>query len=244
MFTFFAGVALMFALDKLVHLLDPEHSHDAPVAVMLEVLQPDGAFAQLRVDVDDVDCESARNSDDESERDVQQHAATNHSRRRSSLLSDQIQKRKLKRMGLMTAMAIGIHNLPEGLATFVAALADSRLGIALAIAIAIHNIPEGICVAVPIMFATGSKWRAFLWALLSGITEPVGALLGYVFLATIIGNAVYGVLFGLVSGMMIFISLKELLPTAHAYDKEDKYVTYSFVIGMFVIALSFVLFLL
>jgi len=154
-----------------------------------------------------------------------------------------IEPHQLKNMGVMTAIAIGLHNFPEGLATFVAALADPKLGAALATAIAIHNIPEGICVAMPIYYATGSKWKGFWWSFLSGLSEPIGAIVGYCILR---GNemspSAFGSLFGLVAGMMVFISVKELIPTALKYDPRDEYVTTYVFVGMFVMALSLVLF--
>lgn len=110
----------------------------------------------------------------------------------------------LQKMGLMTALAIGIHNLPEGLATFVAALVDPLNGVAIAVAIALHNIPEGVCVAMPVYYATGSRWKGFMWAFLSGISEPIGGLLGY---AVLYGNRMsdiaYGLMFCVVAGMMV-----------------------------------------
>ena len=154
-----------------------------------------------------------------------------------------IEPKQLKNMGIMTAVAIGLHNFPEGLATFVAALADPKLGVALAVAIAIHNIPEGICVAMPIYYATGSKWKGFWWSFLSGLSEPLGAIVGY---GVLKGNgmspAAFGALFGLVAGMMVFISVKELIPTALKYDPRDEYVTTFVFVGMFVMAVSLVLF--
>lgn len=150
--------------------------------------------------------------------------------------------KKLMRMSINTALAIGLHNFPEGLATFVAALADPSVGVVLAVAIAIHNIPEGLCVALPIYYATGNKCKAFLWGCLSGAAEPVAALLGWAILAAVLSDTVYAVLFGLVAGMMVIISTKELLPTAHRYDPEDSVVTYSFMVGMAIMALSLVLF--
>ena len=136
-----------------------------------------------------------------------------------------------------------MHNFPEGLATFVAALADPKLGAALAIAIAIHNVPEGICVAMPIYYATGSKWKGFWWSFLSGLSEPVGAVFGY---AILNGNdmspAAFGSLFGLVAGMMVFISVKELIPTALKYDPHDEYVTTYVFVGMAIMAASLILF--
>jgi ZIP family zinc transporter len=151
---------------------------------------------------------------------------------------------KLVRMGLNTAIAIGLHNFPEGLATFVAALNDPRVGAILAFAIAIHNIPEGLCVALPVYYATGNRMKAFMWALLSGASEFVAALLGWAILANSFSDDLYAVLFGLVAGMMVTISTRELLPTAHVYDPEDTVVTYSYIGGMLLIALSLVLFLL
>ena len=151
-------------------------------------------------------------------------------------------QKKLVRMGLNTALAIGIHNFPEGLATFVAALDDPSVGISLAVAIAIHNIPEGLCVAIPIYYATGSKKKAFWWAMLSGATEPIGALIGWGILQGSVGETAYGVLFGFVAGMMVMICLHELIPTAHRYDPEDRVVTNSAVCGMAVMAISLCLF--
>ena len=152
------------------------------------------------------------------------------------------EKEKLVKMGINTAIAIGLHNFPEGLATFVAALDNPKVGAVLAIAIGIHNIPEGLCVALPIYYATGSRWKAFGWALLSGASEPFAALLGWAVLANSFSDVMYAVLFGLVAGMMVIISTRELLPTAHRYDPDDTVVTYSFITGMVVMALSLVLF--
>ena len=146
-------------------------------------------------------------------------------------------------MGMNTALAIGLHNFPEGLATFVAALNDPTVGAILAFAIAIHNIPEGLCVALPIFYATGNRRNAFLWALLSGASEIIAALLGWAVLASAVDDTTYAVLFGLVAGMMVIISIRELLPTAHGYDPEDTVVTYSFIGGMTLMALSLVMFL-
>lgn len=152
------------------------------------------------------------------------------------------ENRRLVKMGLNTAIAIGLHNFPEGLATFVAALNDPAVGTVLAVAIAIHNIPEGLCVALPIFYATGNRFNAFMWALLSGASEIVAALLGWAILANSFTDSIYGVLFGIVAGMMVIISVRELLPTAHFYDPEDTVVTYSYIGGMALIALSLVLF--
>ena len=148
---------------------------------------------------------------------------------------------KLMRMGLFAALAIGIHNFPEGLATFFAALDDISLGIPIAIAIALHNIPEGISVSVPIYYATGKRGKAFLLSFLSGLAEPVGAIIGYLVLRTFFTPAVMGVMFGIVAGIMVFISLDELLPTAREYG-EGHDVLYGIVAGMAIMAISLLLF--
>ncbi|RUT78634.1 zinc transporter ZupT [Ancylomarina longa] len=152
--------------------------------------------------------------------------------------------KKLMRMGIFSALAIAIHNFPEGLATFAAALADPTIAIPIAVAIAIHNIPEGIAVSVPIYYATGNKKKAFFLSFLSGLAEPVGALIGFILIYTVLGlnNTVFGVLFGGVAGIMVFISLDELLPTAEEYG-EHHIAIYGLIGGMAVMAVSLLLFL-
>jgi ZIP family zinc transporter len=149
---------------------------------------------------------------------------------------------KLLRMGMFTALAIAIHNFPEGLATFAAALSDPALGISIAVAIAIHNVPEGISVSVPIYYATGSKQKAFLYSFLSGIAEPIGALIGYVILLNFFSDFVFGILFAGVAGIMVFISLDELLPSAQKYGEHHLSI-YGLIAGMIVMAFSLLLFL-
>jgi len=150
-------------------------------------------------------------------------------------------RRKLLRMGLFSALAIGIHNFPEGMATFIAALNDPALGISIAVAIAIHNIPEGIAVSVPIYFATGSRRKAFILSFLSGLAEPVGAVAGYLLLAPYINEVVFGMLFASVAGIMVFISLDQLIPTAEKYG-EHHIAVYGLIAGMGLMALSLLLF--
>ncbi|HPM83573.1 MAG TPA: zinc transporter ZupT [Candidatus Anammoximicrobium sp.] len=154
---------------------------------------------------------------------------------------------KLLRMGLFTAMAIGIHNFPEGLATFLAALENPSVGAVIAVAIALHNIPEGISVSVPIFYATGDRKKAFLYSSASGLAEPVGAVfacLGMWFFLGIdfraIPPQVMGVLFGGVAGIMVYISLDELLPTSRAYGKGHDSL-FGLFGGMVVMALSLLL---
>mmetsp|Transcript_16934 Transcript_16934/g.64489 ORF Transcript_16934/g.64489 Transcript_16934/m.64489 type:complete len:375 (-) Transcript_16934:162-1286(-) len=156
--------------------------------------------------------------------------------------AEQSEEAKLKRMGVMTALAIGLHNFPEGLATFVATLDDPSVGISLAIAIAIHNVPEGICVAVPVYYASGSRGKAFLWAALSGLSEILGAALGWAILANTFDDNIFGTLFGVVAGIMVHIVLHELIPTALRYDPDDSIVTHTVFAGAAIMALSLVLF--
>ena len=154
---------------------------------------------------------------------------------------------KLMRMGLFTALAIAIHNFPEGLATFLAALQDPTLGLAIAVAIALHNIPEGISVSVPIYYATGNRKKAFMYSILSGLAEPVGAGVAYVVLWFLVGGEtgvippqLMGILFGGVAGIMVYISLDELLPTSRAYGKGHDSLL-GLIAGMLVMALSLLL---
>lgn len=149
-------------------------------------------------------------------------------------------KAKLLRMGLFTALAIGIHNFPEGLATFMAALEDPSLGIAIAVAIALHNIPEGVSVSVPIYYATGNRRTAFFYSFLSGIAEPVGAIIGFLLLRPFLSPAVIGGLFAAVAGIMVFISLDQLLPTSRAFGKGHDSL-FGLLSGMAVMALSLLL---
>lgn len=153
----------------------------------------------------------------------------------------QVHSKSLMRMGIFTALAIGIHNFPEGLATFTAALTSPELGIAIAVAIAIHNIPEGVAVSVPVYFATGSKRRAFWLSFTSGLAEPVGAIIGFLLLMPFLSPTVFGILFAAVAGIMVFISLDELLPTAEKYGKHHLSI-YGLIAGMGVMALSLLLF--
>jgi zinc transporter, ZIP family len=151
-------------------------------------------------------------------------------------------KPDLLKMGTFTALAIGIHNFPEGIATFTSALQDPALGIAIAVAIAIHNIPEGIAVSVPVYFATGDRKKAFKLSFLSGLSEPIGALVAYLFLMPFLNDIMFGIIFAAVAGIMVFISLDELLPAAKRYD-ETHLSIYGLIAGMAVMALSLLLFI-
>ncbi|MDX9800048.1 MAG: zinc transporter ZupT [Spirochaetia bacterium] len=150
-------------------------------------------------------------------------------------------EKQLLRMGLFSALAIGIHNFPEGLATFMAALSDPTLGISIAVAIAIHNIPEGIAVSAPIYYATRSRKKAFWLSFASGLAEPVGALVGYFLLRNIFHDGTFGLVFAGVAGIMVYISLDELLPTAEEYG-EHHIAIGGLIAGMGVMAISLIMF--
>ncbi len=149
---------------------------------------------------------------------------------------------RLKKMGIMSAIAIAIHNFPEGLATFIAALQDPALGISISVAIAIHNIPEGIAVSIPLFYALGSRKKAFTLSFLSGLAEPLGAIIGYLLLMPFLNDVVFGLLFAFVAGIMVFISLDELLPAAEEFG-EHHLAIYGLISGMALMAVSLLLFL-
>lgn len=151
-------------------------------------------------------------------------------------------KASLMRTGVFTALAIAIHNFPEGLATFITALTNPKLAVPIVVAIAIHNIPEGISVSVPIYYATGSRRKAFRYSFLSGLAEPLGALVGYLILMPFLNNTLQGMVNAAVAGIMIFISIDELLPSAEAYGEHHLSIL-GFVAGMLLMAVSLIMFL-
>lgn len=218
--SFFGGILLIGLIDNLIPAAEnPHETHSEVETAPLHdptapIPEPPEPFHQL-ADASD-----------------QTHAAHSH---------------KLMRMGMFTALAIAIHNFPEGLATFLAALEDPKLGVAIATAVALHNIPEGISVSVPIFYATGKRKKAFTLSVLSGMAEPVGAALAYIVLRLIVGDEagllppqVMGILFGGVAGIMVYISLDELLPTSQAYGKGHDSL-FGLLAGMAVMALSLLL---
>ena len=146
----------------------------------------------------------------------------------------------LLRMGVFVALAIAIHNFPEGLATFLLVLDDPQIGIALAIAVAMHNIPEGIAVSVPVYYATKSRLKAFRLSFLSGLAEPAGAVIGYLILAQFLNHFVLGVIFAMVAGVMVFLAIDTLLPTARN-SARGHLTVYGVIAGMAVMAASLVL---
>lgn len=162
-------------------------------------------------------------------------------RKLEDMNSEEKNKSSLMRMGVLTAIAITIHNFPEGIATFISALEDPQIGISVAFAVAIHNIPEGIAVSVPIYYATNSRRKAFTYSFLSGLSEPLGAIIGYFLIIYFFSMDIMGIIFGVVAGIMVFISMDELLPAAHRYGKHHVSIL-GLIIGMLVMAISLLLF--
>ncbi len=146
----------------------------------------------------------------------------------------------LMKTGVFTALALAIHNFPEGIATFISALQDPAIGLAIAVAIAIHNIPEGIAVSVPIYYATSNRRKAFSFSFLSGLTEPIGAAVALLILMPFLNDVLFGIIFSVVAGIMVFISLDKLLPAAKKYDGAHLSI-YGVITGMMIMAVSIVL---
>ena len=264
---FFAGFFLMNMLNMLVHKLDPDDiGHEDIDFDILENIVDEDLHRQPADEVQNVaineDREGGRLDIELRQRNVVAELNTATSAKDKLPCDVDLEKNdaksvdeqnlsekrkkiddKLHRMGLVTALAIGIHNFPEGLATFVATLDDPTVGAALAVAIAIHNIPEGLCVSIPIYFASGDRNKAFFWGCVSGASEVVAAALGWIVLSHSVGDFAYAVLFGAVAGMMVNICVYQLIPTAHKYDHDDSTVSHFIVIGMGIMALSLVVFL-
>lgn len=152
-----------------------------------------------------------------------------------------ISKEDIHKLGILSAMGIAVHNFPEGLVTFTSALQSVELGIVLAIAVGLHNIPEGLSVSIPIVTATGDKWYAFRLGLLSGLAEPVGALVAAIVLFQFLTPAVIGASLAFVAGIMVFISFDELLPAAKNAD-ESHLISLGIIAGMIIMVLTLWLF--
>ncbi|CAG8515693.1 2471_t:CDS:2 [Scutellospora calospora] len=145
---------------------------------------------------------------------------------------------RLKSLGIQIAVALAIHNFPEGLSAFATAIANAKIGVIYAIALSLHKIPEGLIISLPIYYATGSRWKAFLIAASVGVTsQMLGAVLGYVIFITVWNQAVSGFLFAIVTGALLYVILHGMLPLARSYDPEDKYCTYCVCSGLFFFAI-------
>ena len=163
-------------------------------------------------------------------------------REREITAADARDTRHLMRSGLLVALVLGLHNFPEGMATFFTTYQEPAVGITLAVAVAIHNVPEGIAVAAPVYAATGSRRKALGWATLSGLTEPLGALLAAAIVSWVMPPEMFGIFYGVVGGMMVFLALDEMLPASWNYHTEKHQTIYGLLGGMAAMALSFVLF--
>jgi ZIP family zinc transporter len=217
---FFGGMIVVVIIDLLMPKeKNPHHmtrKEDIVVAIQKECMEEDeedGSIAKTRVE-------------------ITEQAEVN-------------KAKKLRRTGIVTALAIAIHNFPEGMATFATTLGDINLGITIAIAIAIHNIPEGISVSIPIYYATKSKWKGFGLSLASGIAEPFGALVAYgilrIFTNDFVNSLFLPISLAAVAGIMVYISIDELIPVAHEYGKGEV-VMAGVAVGMLIMAASLVMF--
>eukprot|EP00405_Crypthecodinium_cohnii_P013786 CAMPEP_0206458838 /NCGR_PEP_ID=MMETSP0324_2-20121206/23812_1 /ASSEMBLY_ACC=CAM_ASM_000836 /TAXON_ID=2866 /ORGANISM="Crypthecodinium cohnii, Strain Seligo" /LENGTH=311 /DNA_ID=CAMNT_0053930261 /DNA_START=101 /DNA_END=1036 /DNA_ORIENTATION=- len=224
-FCVFAGMLLLRMMAFVVHLLDKDEVHEGQAPHEIEAAKNGANENNETTENTPADAEAGK---------VEERA-----------LSPRREAKHLKTIGLQTALAIAIHNVPEGLAGYVGTLNDPSVGITLSVAIAIHNIPEGLCVALPIYYATGSRVKGFAFALFSGFAEPVGAVLAWAIIKGTgedMSYAVYAVLFGVVTGLMIMITLDELIPVALRYDPNNKVTVNCMVVGMAVMAASLCLF--
>ena len=237
---FLLGVLIIVFLDFLVHKISPdtEEEFNPSDLEMLNTNDIESGGTSWGGTVRDTVIVS--NQEDangyESNRNIVQNQTLIHD---SNVKST---KKELKRMGLMTALAVGIHNLPEGIATYIAAKTGSRLGAAMAIGIALHNIPEGVAIATPVYFATGSKLKALGWTLLAGLAEPVGSIICWLVVGDGLDPVIEGVIYGAVSGMMITVSFKDLIPTSLKYNPNVRVFITSMLSGMGIMIVSLILF--
>lgn len=222
---FFGGVALIAILDKFV----PEIANPHEFSKITE-RKHDGARAHAMSGYTSINASATGAA-----------AAKSGAEGASGSLLTGVQDPRLMRVGLMTAIALAIHNFPEGFATFLSGMQEASLAIPIAIAIAIHNIPEGIAVSLPIYYATGSRKKGFWYSFISGLAEPLGALIGWLVLSQFITDTIFGIVFAAVAGIMVFISFDELLPAAEEYG-EHHHAIYGLIAGMAVMALSLLLF--
>ena len=204
---FFGGMAVMFLIDMLIPHIHMGERHDAGAEARACPLPEPG------------------------------EGRGRHGRRHRNGWEGEVPTGRLLKTGLLVALGIGVHNFPEGITTFVSAVQDPALGIAIAIAIMLHNIPEGIAVSAPVYAATGSRGKALLWSALSGIAEPVGAVLAAAVLLPFLNATLLGLVLAAVAGIMVFISLDELIPVACSFCEEHLSIL-GVIAGMIVMAFS------
>jgi len=163
----------------------------------------------------------------------------------SSIIDKKVEKKsknglKLYKLGIITMMVIMMHNIPEGIATFITTTNNVKLGVILTIAIALHNIPEGISISIPIYYSTNSKLKSFIYTFISGMSEPLGAIISYLFLSRFVNDIMLGFIYSIIAGMMINISINELYKEAYYYNKRNTIIY--FIIGSFIMILNHLLF--
>ena len=163
----------------------------------------------------------------------------------SSIIDRKVEKKsknglKLYKLGIITMLVIMMHNIPEGIATFITTTNNAKLGVILTIAIALHNIPEGISISIPIYYSTNSKLKAFIYTFVSGMSEPIGALISYLFLSRFVNDTMLGFIYSIIAGMMINISINELYKEASIYNKKNTIIY--FMVGSFIMILNHLLF--
>ncbi|RMX67486.1 hypothetical protein DD238_001289 [Peronospora effusa] len=225
------GILLIYVIDMIVHKISPEH--EMTELENLESIRESMQYFEStsRKNQVSVPCMEAAATSVQVEPNPQ------------FFKMDEDAKRALQRMGVLSALAIGIHNLPEGIATYVGALQNSSVGFSLAIGIGLHNIPEGVAVAAPIYFATGSRRRGIMWCAISAAAEPLGGVIAWLAIGDGMDPLSEGILFGIVCGIMVCICVKELIPTAYKFAKEKTYVVaYGTFAGMFIMVSSLTLF--
>ncbi|KAE8985464.1 hypothetical protein PR003_g25149 [Phytophthora rubi] len=225
---FAAGIVLIYLIDVVVHKISPEH----------EITEIDN-LEGVRESIDQYHRSGNTNGGSPAlELESQTTDTTGY-----YIKMDAQAKLALQRMGVLSALAIGIHNLPEGIATYVGAIQNSSVGFSLAVGIGLHNIPEGIAVAAPIYFATGSRWRGIMWCTISACAEPLGGLIAWLAIGDGMDPVSEGILFGIVCGIMVCICVKELIPTAYKFAKGKTHiVAFGMFTGMFIMVSSLTLF--
>ncbi|KUF81052.1 Zinc (Zn2)-Iron (Fe2) Permease (ZIP) Family [Phytophthora nicotianae] len=221
---FALGILLIYGIDQIVHKISPEHE-----MTEIENLQ---------------DVRESMHQFESNGKSMPSYGQVPSSQPTSyQIKMDDQAKKALQRMGVLSALAIGIHNLPEGIATYVGAIQNSSVGFSLAVGIGLHNIPEGIAVAAPIYFATGSRWRGIMWCAISAAAEPIGGVIAWLAIGDGMDPVSEGILFGIVCGIMVCICVKELIPTSYKFAKGKTYViAIGMFAGMFIMVSSLTLF--
>ncbi|GMF32238.1 unnamed protein product [Phytophthora fragariaefolia] len=211
-----AGIMIVYLVDMMVQKLTPR--------VVLETPKQIDNSSEMRG--------SPRES-------IQDSVLLESSRDQGFVKMDEAAKEKLQRMGILSGIAIALHNIPSGIATFTAGLEDPAIGLPMAIGVGLHNIAEGVAVAAPVYFATGSKWKGIMWCIIAAVAEHIGAFVAFVIVGKEVRDFAQATLYGIVAGMMSTITMKEILPTAYTYaNGRIHLVSNGGLAGMLLMALS------